>query len=363
MFRFQVAIILILIHVNSGFAQYPDSIRLNDIRILASHNSYKKKPDEKVIRFLTKFKRRLGENLNPSKLNYGHVPLTEQFDRYEIRGIELDLYCDPKGGRFEKRRINRFIRGMRQHSCDSVMMKPGLKVLHIADVDYESNYRTFGECLSEIKRWSKSNPKHIPLFINLEPKNAAPGDYSRFLRLLGFRKAHRFDSLAMNEIDTEIQNYFGEEHLFTPSLLRDTFETIGHRLAKQGWPRLNDMLGKVIFILDGYGELYEQNSTKHIAFSYGNPENAETAFVIRNNPVGNETAIRKLSESYIVRTRTDAETEEAMHNDYTRFNAALNSGAQVLSTDYYGADQQLTTYHISLEPYKANTHWEFLLQE
>jgi hypothetical protein len=119
----------------------------------------------------------------------------------------------------------------------------------------------------------------------------------------------------------------------------------------------------VVFIFDGNGEEYARYSNRHIAFSYASPGLDETAFVIRNNPLGNEAEISKLAQTYIVRTRTDAETEEAIHNDYTRFDAAFRSNAQIISTDYYAADPQLSPYRISLERFKLDTHWEFLLRE
>ncbi len=38
---------------------------------------------------------------------------------------------------------------------------------------------------------------------------------------------------------------------------------------------------------------------------------------------------------YMVRTRADADTKEARENDYSRFEMAKASGAQVITTDYY----------------------------
>ena len=72
-------------------------LRLNEIRILASHNSYKGLPDKKVLRFLAKFKKQLGEANDPIQLDYGHPKLPIQFDEYGIRGIEIDINYDPKG--------------------------------------------------------------------------------------------------------------------------------------------------------------------------------------------------------------------------------------------------------------------------
>jgi hypothetical protein len=346
----------------SVIAQYPDSIRLNDIRILASHNSYKRKPDERVIRFLQKFKRQLGDELDPRRMDYGHVALSEQFNRYDIRGIELDIYNDPHGGRFNKRRINCFIRGLNQRSHDSLMRKPGFKVLHIADVDYESNYNSLIDALQEISTWSKKNPAHIPVFINLELKDAAPGNYSRFLRLLGFKRAIPFDSLAYLKIDEDIQRCLGSEVLFTPAMLRDTFASTRERLTSVGWPSLNSVLGKVMVIFDGNGDDYKKYIHQNLAFVYGNTNDAETAFVIRNNPLGNEDQISALSETYIVRTRTDVETMQARTNDYSMFDAAIKSRAQILSTDYYAPDAKLSGYYVSLNLFKINTSWPFILR-
>jgi hypothetical protein len=84
--------------------------------------------------------------------------------------------------------------------------------------------------------------------------------------------------------------------------------------------------------------------------------------VIRNNPLGKEDQIRALSKTYIVRTRTDVETMQARTNDYSMFNAAIKSGAQILSTDYYVPDQSLSGYNVTLNPFKLNTAWPFILR-
>ena len=158
----QLTFFFLFVLILSAFTQerYADSIRLNDIRFIASHNSYKKRPDPKVLRFLTKFKKRLGEDMDPKRMDYGHLTLTEQFTDYHVRGIELDVYYDPKGGKFKKRRLNFFIAGLKQRTKDSVLRQPGFKLLHIADIDYETHYLTFKAALSEIKTWSDAHPDH-----------------------------------------------------------------------------------------------------------------------------------------------------------------------------------------------------------
>ncbi|MEP6805656.1 MAG: Ca2+-dependent phosphoinositide-specific phospholipase C, partial [Flavobacterium sp.] len=54
----------------------------------------------------------------------------------------------------------------------------------------------------------------------------------------------------------------------------------------------------------------------------------------RNNSEDPEIA-DLVKKGYIIRTRADSDTKEARKNDYTHFEAAKKSGAQVITTDYY----------------------------
>lgn len=343
--RFNVFSITLFTALNV-FAQYPDSIRLNDVRFLASHNSYKKKPDPKVLKFLKHFKKQLSGEMDPIQLDYGHELLSVQMDQYGVRGFELDVNYDPKGGQFKKRRVNAFIPGLKQRSKDSLLAKPGYKLLHIADVDYESNYTTFVQALTEIREWSLSNRAHTPLFINIEIKKANPGDYSKALRFLGFKKAIKVDSLALVLLDTEIRDVFnGTDCLYTPTNFRQGSETVKQQLEANGWPALNASLGKIFFILDGdvngiYLRSLDRGDDRPM-FLYGDPEAPSTAFVIQNDPIGREREIAQLSVRYMVRTRSDAGTLEIRSNDKSRWESALRSNAQIISTDYYRPDYSL----------------------
>ncbi len=349
-------------------AAYPDSIRLNDIRVIASHNSYKKRPDPKVIRFLSKFKKRLGEDMDPKRLDYSHLTLTEQFNDYGVRGIELDVYYDPKGGKFRKRRVNFFIPGVKQRLKDVEMRQPGFKMLHIADIDYETHYLTFISALKEIKVWSDAHPDHTPLFINIEPKGDSPGDYSRVLRWMGFRRALKYDSVAYEALDQEIWSVFtNRNQVYRPENLKGSFTSVSERLKTENWPTLNECLGKVIFIVDGdRGGKYRQfleNGEDRPMFVYSEPESESTAFVKRNEPIGQEDAISELTELYIVRTRTDVETIQARNNDYSMYEAAIASQAQILSTDFYASDERFGSFKITLDPFKSDRSKPFILRK
>lgn len=344
MFRLFIFVFIIFnFHV---FSQI-DPIRLNQIRVLASHNSYKRKPDPKVLRFLSRFKQQLGSSNDPIQLDYGHLSLSQQFNDYGVRGIEIDINYDPKGGLYSKRKLNLFIPGIRQRVKDKKMKESGFKVLHIADVDYETNYLTFKDVLIELKKWSNDHPNHSPLFVNIEAKGSNPADESRFLKRIGFKKAIPFDLSAYQSLDEEVYSVLRKDNIFSPDDLKGNYSSIQNRIDENNWPILSQCMGKIIFILEGSNDhLYRQNPYRHPMFVYGTPKDINTAFVLRNDPIGHENEIRELTKKFIVRTRSDSGTLEARRNDHTRFNSAWKSGAQIISTDYYKPDLRFSSFQV-----------------
>ena len=124
----------------------------------------------------------------------------------------------------------------------------------------------------------------------------------------------------------------------------------------QNWPDLADALGRFLFVLDegpknrsvyldGHPSL--RNRVMFVSSPPGNPE---AAFLILNDPVAQEKKIQQwVKAGYLVRTRADANTQEARRGDYTRFEAALRSGAHFISTDYYQADPRFqSAYSVQL---------------
>jgi len=74
-----------------------------------------------------------------------------------------------------------------------------------------------------------------------------------------------------------------------------------------------------------------------VLFTNAEPGEADAAFIERNDgPAADITVL--VRKGYLVRTRTDAETQEARINDTRRRDAMLASGAQILSTDYPAAE-------------------------
>ena len=66
-----------------------DDLRLNEIQMIGSHNSYKQKPRDEVAAAL--------EGLLPdlfAEIDYGHLPLGEQLAAHGVRQFEIDVLAD-----------------------------------------------------------------------------------------------------------------------------------------------------------------------------------------------------------------------------------------------------------------------------
>ena len=334
-------------------AQNDEALKLNQIQIIGSHNSYKKLPDPRVMKFLMTMRKRLGKKLDPIGIDYGHVTIDSQFTNYNMRGLEIDIYNDPKGGAFYKRRINMFVHGISQKSGVEALRKPGFKVLHIKDVDYQTNYYTFVDALSDLKKWSDEHPNHLPLFINIETKTGGPGDASKLLRFLGFKRCVPYGSAACDAMDAEIKSVFGNDlkSILTPDRLKGKYADLNDMATHNGWPTLDESRGKIVFIMLGDAkELYAQNHpslTGRAMCIYSNPGKPECAFIMKDDPKRDSTTIPALvKQGYIVRTRSDAETVESRNNDSTAKIAAFKSGAQITSTDYYKPDLRFSNFTV-----------------
>ncbi|GIV34411.1 MAG: hypothetical protein KatS3mg031_1946 [Chitinophagales bacterium] len=324
-----------------------DSLRLNQIQVIGSHNSYRIRTTDAIFNFLQSVKPLLtASGLNPDELDYTHLPLPEQFSDYGIRQIELDIFYDPDGGRFYNRGGNQLVQ-LPVESGIPELNEPGFKVLHIPDVDYETHYFTFKQALQAVKDWSETHPRHIPIFILIETKETGLPVSIPFLNVA---EVLPFDVNAMNAIDEEIREVFGAEleKVITPDDVRDTFPTLRDAITKRGWPTLAESRGKVIFLLNNGGTVKDNYLQGHpglqgrILFVNSGTDQPESAFIMQNNP--HDTRIELwVTQGFIVRTRADDGTYEARTGDTSKRDRALASGAQLISTDYYRPDPRYLT--------------------
>jgi hypothetical protein len=309
--------------------RYADGcVRLNQVQVLASHNSYHVQPRPALYAALlavTSFFQTIG---------YTHGPLDDQFERLGIRAIELDVFGDPEGGLFGIRS------GLAVVGEDPLgpfeLFQPGLKVLHIQDIDFESRCLTFVSCLSTVKTWSDAHPGHLPLMIQIEAKDDVIPDAFG----VHFAVPVPFDAVQFDTVDTEIRSIFPADQLITPDDVRGARATLEEAVLADGWPTLGEARGRILFTLDNGGAkraTYRAGRPSlegRVLFTDGTPGQPDAAFVKRNDP-SNPIAIAELvAAGYIVRTRADADTLQARSGDTMDREAALASGAQYVSTDY-----------------------------
>lgn len=306
-------------------------LRLNHVQVLGTHNSYKRLPHPNLVS-------RLNEQLNgwSKDIEYEHKPLPVQLEKLGIRQFELDVYADPNGGRYAKPSgavlidDNAFLE-------KEEMMQPGFKIIHIQDVDYRSTCLTFKSCLTEIRDWSLANPNHLPIMVMVEAKDGERRDWGA----MKFVNPILFDSSLMHEIDNEILAVFEQNHIITPDVVRNNYDTLTEAIQDNGWPTLAESRGKILFALDNTDEhksMYldgNPNLEGRVMFASSVPSEPTAAFIKMNDVFSQAEQIKKYSaQGYLIRTRTDLPTHEARSGSTKRKELALESGAQYLSTDY-----------------------------
>ncbi|MCB9638499.1 MAG: hypothetical protein H6728_13010 [Myxococcales bacterium] len=255
------------------------TLRLNHIQIKGTHNSY-----------------HVSSNNGVKVWDYTHAPLTEQLDKQGVRKFELDIYWSKETQQ--------------------------LDVLHVPGFDPGSRCPLFKNCLSEIKAWSEKHPAHLPIFIFMEAKESAPDG--------GLEK-------LFQRIETAILDVFPRTSIFSPDDLRKDHPSLQTAIQQDGWPTLDKVRGKVIFVFligDEARDAYTQKDPKQqgkLCFVTAEVDDPFAAIVKIDTPQGNEDKIKDaVKKGLIVRTRSDSPEDE---HDPKRLEAALTSGAHIISTD------------------------------
>lgn len=343
----------------SCLAQTASDARMNQIQVLGSHNSYHTGIDPALFAYL---RAKYGKQMD--ELEYSHLPIQQQLDM-GLRALEIDVVNDPAGGvyahpagiQIEKRN---HLQGA-SYDPDGLMTKPGLKVIHVPDIDFRSNAYTLQQELAILKAWSDAHPNHIPIPITMNAKDDAPEQP-------GFVKPLPFDKAAFDGWDAEILNGLGRERLITPDDVRGDYRTLEEAVLSQAWPPLSKVRGKFFFVLDEEGKKLDTYVEGHpslrgrVMFVNQKEGHEEAAFRIVNEPQTDWAYIQYLVRSgYYVRTRADAGTAEARKGDYSRWHRALISGAQVISTDYYVSNPKFKTGYVVKLPGGQPARWNTLL--
>lgn len=319
-----------IIFFNNSVPKSAEKFKLNEIQVIGSHNSYKIGIEKPLFDYLLKNKPTL------SSLEYEHIPLSEQLN-LGLRGLELDVFYDPKGGYYSDPQGLEIVRSLgaepQPFDVEQKLQLPGLKIFHVQEIDFRSHQLLFNDALMELKKWSQANDGHTPIIITINAKDS---------EIPLTRKPLPFTAEALQSIDKEIRKVFDEESLITPDMVRGNFETLELAVLTNGWPSLKEVKNRFLFVLDeGKEKTNEylsnfQNSKGAVLFVNKEEGNPNAAFRIINDPIKNFEKIKNLvALGYMVRTRADGDTKEARKNDYSRFKKAKASGAQLITTDYY----------------------------
>ncbi|HAE20922.1 MAG TPA: hypothetical protein DCG47_01175 [Spirochaetaceae bacterium] len=269
---------------------------LNELRLVATHNSYHRQPDALRSFFLG-----LGAPGEPAKLAYSHRTLWEQLES-GLRSFELDVRL--RGERFE--------------------------ITHVPLVDDRTASPSLAGAFEELALWSARSPGHLPLFVLLELKD----DWEVL-----DPKLRPFDRVSLQKLDALARDTLGPL-LYAPDELRGGYASPLEAVRERAWPPIGALLGRVIVIIHenkryrdeyiaAYGPALKGGSFFTCASKGGAPSEDDGLFAILNDP-GDPRIADALASRLIVRTRADADAIA----DPLKAAAALASGAQLVSTDY-----------------------------
>jgi hypothetical protein len=314
---------------------------MNDVQVLASHNSYHVEPEAPLLELL---RGALGDEA-ANGFQYTHMPLADELD-HGVRQVELDVFVDdPAGGRYAEPKLVP-IAGIAPP--DPAMATPGLKVFHVQEVDFRSTCPTFVGCLTQIEEWSDAHPRHLPIVIQLEPKDETIPDPG-----LGFVTPVPWSADAFADVEAAITSVFHRRDVITPREVRGRAPTLREGVLRDQWPTLDKARGRVMFMLDNTGEerdMYRAlrpDVDDRLIFVPAQPPDDDAAVVVVNDPVRDGARIRQLvAQGFLVRTRADADTVQARSGDTTMRDAAWASGAHFVSTDYVVPDERLGTGYV-----------------
>lgn len=257
-----------------------DRIRLNQLQLKATHNSY-----------------RPGDLENPLvDWRYDHPPILVQLEEQGVRGLEFDLVYDPELDRY--------------------------RVEHIPEVDDETHCPFLSDCLEAVRDFSERHPGHHPIFIQVEPRGAFDEDVEGRIALF----------------ESEVRAIFSEEQLIMPDDVRGEAPSLREALEERGWPTLGETRGKIFIYLDSKREISIAYAGEggtlegKVAFPSSRAGDPFAGFMVINE-VRDERAIEAVRAGFLVRVRAE-DLRELFNEGVDRAEAALETGAQIISTDF-----------------------------
>jgi hypothetical protein len=297
-------------------------LRLNQLQWLGSHNSYKLRLSEQSYALAQ------AHGVGVAALKYGHPTLTAQLD-LGLRHLEIDVLTDPKGALYAAPLMEKWQGKVLLSDAERAQLgQAGFKVMHMPDVDFASHCLLLSDCLQQLRHWSEQHPQHMPVMVLINAKESGIAEGVKPPRWQA-QDYQQFDQLLLSALPGK---------LLTPDQLRQPGLTLRQSVLQHGWPALAQSRGKFLFIFDGQPEQLQLYRQQHASLQgrvmFGNyaEDQPEAAVLVLNDPTQDFTNIQRLSKAgFLIRTRSD----EGNVFSKTRFDQALNSGAHIISTDFY----------------------------
>jgi hypothetical protein len=270
---------------------YPldDTLRLNHVQALGTHNSYHVQPQAP---------------LHPSH-KFTMPSLTDQLELHGVRQFEWDLHWHKAGH---------------------------LEVFHIPVIDQVSTCTLFTDCLEETLAWSLDHPDHFPIIVWMELKDDVDNP------ILG-----NYDTLEWHyqDVEDDILSVFEAWALLTPDEVRGEHETLPAALSDTGWPTLGALRGRLVFVFledghhrDNYLEGSPALEGKLIFVDSDTGEEPFAAFFkINNAKTSFDEVVARVSEGFIVTSNVD-DVDGSEGGNQEKFAASLDSGAHFLSSNF-----------------------------
>lgn len=323
-------------------AWFDANLRLNQIQLVGTAESYKLRPSAAMLGLI-----RMGSADDAKALDFTEPPIADQLN-LGARSLEFDVAYDPKGGLYAHPAGAMMAMELVSDNYIRDMARPGFKVIHILDIDFNSSCMTLANCLDVVVRWSRTHPAHLPIVIALrtnDDKTPMPGA----------THPQKFDAAAFDALDAAIRSVFRWDELITPDAVQGDAPSLRDAVRTRGWPSLAASRGKVLFLLEDSKEktaLYRgarRSLERRVMFISTDENSPAAAFVTVEDPVKAAGAITDaVKAGFMVHTYADADTKEARANNPARRDKAFASGAQVISSDFLLADPAIGKYQVRL---------------
>lgn len=258
-------------------------LSIADVQALGTHNSYHVQTSERP------------------EWQYTHRPLDAQL-ALGVRQFELDVAWDAEEDRW--------------------------LVFHVPLIDQGTTCETVAACAATMAGWSRENPGHHPILTLIEVKDDLPDDPAEAL-------------LRLEVLEQNLRDTWGLPQLLTPEEVQGEAPSLNEAVAGAGWPTFATTRGRSIWVLhtgSDWRRVYTEDDTTvagRVLFPDGGGQlDLPVAAVQTMNDPWDSNIAAAVAQGQLVRTRADGDCVQAQSNDLSQAQAALDSGAHFVSTDF-----------------------------